>query len=480
MFIPGQIDTFLHILVIVTMINIITKRLHIPSASVLILAGIVSTLYSPQSPMMITPEMFTALLLPPIIFQETFHTDVKELIKDSDSILSYAVLGTLLTILMVATFAYLFIGLSLVESILLGVIISPTDPVSVIYIFNHLGVVKRFQLIVSGESLFNDGVSIAFYSIILSFLALGSLTVLDVARISFMEIIGGIGLGIIGGYLAHFVLCITDDKLAKVTVSLILVIGLFRVSETIGASGVIATIVASLIINYRIHHFGGAGKESMEMLDDLWEFIGFTASSIAFIFIGVNIEPSIFLSTLGPVLILFTFLLVSRLVIVNGIARLLNHNTRKNIPTNWSLGIFYSGLRGAVSIVLILGVSKLGLPQSHIMLSLTFGVVLLSNLLHGPTIPYVIQHLKIFSKEEKILQIDAEDIDVSQTRILYEVKGYKRNRPYLEKLFFSAPEYIINETKYGKSMETKINDSFHFIKATINKYWLHLKRIRGY
>jgi len=67
------------------MINIITKRLHIPSASVSILAGIASTLYSPQSPMMITPEMFTALLLPPKCFQETFHTDVKELIKDSDS-----------------------------------------------------------------------------------------------------------------------------------------------------------------------------------------------------------------------------------------------------------------------------------------------------------------------------------------------------------------------------------------------------------
>ena len=82
---PVRLTLFLHILVIVTMINIITKRLHIPSASVLILAGIASTLYSPQSPMMITPEMFTALLLPPIIFQETFHTDVKELIKDSDS-----------------------------------------------------------------------------------------------------------------------------------------------------------------------------------------------------------------------------------------------------------------------------------------------------------------------------------------------------------------------------------------------------------
>ena len=479
MYTLGQLDVFLNILVIVTIISLITRRLRIPSASVLIFAGIISTFYSPESLSALSPEIFTVLLLPPIIFQETFHTDVNGLIDDSYNILTYAIFGTILTITLVAVFVISVLDFTLIEALLLGIIIAPTDPVSVIYAFNQLGVVKRFQLIVSGESLFNDGVAISLYSIALSFITLGSLSFFDIINIGSVTILGGIVIGILGGYISHTVLCLTDDKFAEVLVSLILVIGVFRISESIGASGVIAIVVASLIINYRLRYFGGVGAESMEMLDTMWEFIGFIASSIAFIFIGINLEPTTFLSSLLPVTILFVFLLLVRFLVVHGITKVLEQIHRKCIPLNWRHGLFYSGLRGAVSIVLVQGLSRIELPHSSTMLALTFGIVLVSNLFHGPTIPFVIQRLNIFSGLENVIDLN-DDTHVEFYSDDYLVEGYDFNRSKMEKIFFSAPEFVVKDTSFGGRMEVQLHGWWNGVKERTKELRNTINKIKGY
>jgi CPA1 family monovalent cation:H+ antiporter len=476
----GQLDVFLNIIVIVTIISLITRRLRIPSAVVLIIAGLISTFLSPESLSDLGPDIFTILLLPPIIFQETFHTDVNKLIDDSYNILTYAILGTVLTIILVAIFVSKVLGFTIIESLLLGIIIAPTDPVAVIYAFNQLGVVKRFQLIVSGESLFNDGVAISLYSIVLSFLTLGSLNILDIINIGSMTILGGIIIGILGGYICHTAFYFTDEKFAEVLLSLILVIGVFRVSESIGASGVIATVVSSLIINYRIRYYGGVGKESMEMLDIMWEFIGFIASSIAFIFIGVNLEPSTLLSSLIPVTILFLFLLLARYLVVHGVTKLLEQIHHKCIPLNWRHGLFWSGLRGAVSIVLVQGLSRIVLPNSNTMLALTFGIVLVSNLLHGPTIPFVVKRLDIFSTFETAVDLDEEAIVKTLYSDDYNNEGYDFNRSIFEKIFFSAPEYLVKDTSFGARLEMQLRTRWGEIKQQISELRNKFNKMKGY
>jgi len=392
-------DDVFNILIVVTVISLTARRFRVPSAVALISAGVVSTFSSQLNLPNLGPEIFTLFLLPPIIYHETVHMDIEGLIDDSDYILSYALFGTLIMLTTVSLYAYFILHFTPIEAILLGIIISPTDPVAVIYAFKEMGVIERFQRIVSGESLFNDGVAIVFYSIIITVISLGSLTIIDIIRITVISIFGGAILGSLSGYMAHFLFRWTDDKFAKVLISFIVAFGVFRLAEGIGASGVLAVVVAGLIINYRISKIGGLEQESLETLDILWEFIGFAASSIAFIFIGINLELAVLLSNVGPILLLYSFVTLARFVIVHGLAGVLGNIRGKKLPKNWSNGIFWSGLRGAVSIVLVLGISNTALPNTEVIIALTFGVVLVSNLLHGPTIPYVIKYLNISAQD---------------------------------------------------------------------------------
>lgn len=391
----SQFDAFFNIFIMVTVITLVARRLRFPPNLALIFAGIIST-FTPELPMVVLgPEIFMSLLLPPIIFQETLQLDIDGLIDDSDTIFSYAVAGTILMLVAVAVFARFVLGFDVVEAFILGIIVSPTDPVAVIGTFHSLGVIKRFQLLVAGESLFNDGVAIVVYSLLVSMVTLGSVTAVGVAKMTLVKVVGGVLLGVLGGYIVHTVFCWTDDKFAEVLLSFIAAFGVYRLAEELNASGVIATVLAGIIINYRIRNYGGLGGESRDMVDTLWEFVGFLASSIAFIFIGLNIRPDILGKYLVPVLGLSVFILFARYLMVVGVAELIEAMSGKRIPRNWRLGIFWSGLRGAVSVVLALGVSGLPLPHSEVLTALTFGVVLTSNVLQGLTMPWAVQSLNL-------------------------------------------------------------------------------------
>jgi CPA1 family monovalent cation:H+ antiporter len=447
-----QFDAIFNIIFILTVISLTARIFHIPSVSALIFAGIIASFASGVPLPILNPEMFTLLLLPPILFGETLHTDVDSIIDDSGIILSYAVVGTLLMLTAVALFSYFILGFTIIEAVLLGIIISPTDPVAVIYAFHQMGVIKRFQLLVSGESLFNDGVSIAMYLILVSIITIGSLTILDVVKIGSIAVIGGIIIGMLGGYVAHTLFCMTDDKFANVLVSFIIAFGVFRLSESFHASGVIATVVAGLIINYRTRYFGGIGKESFEMLETLWEFVGFAASSFAFIYIGMNFEPTFFLYSLRPIIVFFILLIFFRYVTVQFVGELFQRLTGKPIPGSWRFGLFWSGLRGAVSIVLVLGLHGLALPNSDTMIALTFGVVIISNLLHGPTIPRVIRWLDLSASGEAVrdLHEDLESMEWMDER--YITGTFNTRRSLFQKIFFSAPEFLVLETSFGRKL----------------------------
>jgi CPA1 family monovalent cation:H+ antiporter len=386
-----QFDAIFNILLLVIVVTIIARRLRIPYTVALIFAGVMATLYPRFSLFRVSPEIFVSLLLPPIIFEETLKLDIDGFLEDSNTILSYAIGGTLIMALAVALFAYLIWGFTPMEAFLLGIIIAPTDPVAVIATIRRLGVIKRFQLIVAGESLFNDGVAIVVYSILVSAISLDALTPSSILRISIISVLGGVIVGVVGGYIVHLIFRWTDDKFVEVLLSFITAFGVFRMAEEMGGSGVLATVLAGLIINYRYRRVGGIGKESIEMLDAMWEFVGFTASCIAFIFVGMYLDPKLLARHLLPVAALTLFILTARYLMVDCISRAMERFGGKQIPHNWKFGIFWSGLRGAVSIVLVLGISGLNLPHVEKMTALTFGVVLATNVLQGLTISTVVR-----------------------------------------------------------------------------------------
>jgi CPA1 family monovalent cation:H+ antiporter len=394
----GQFDAVYNILILVVVITLIARQFKFPSTIALIIAGILAT-YAPRFSLPeISPEIFLALLLPPILFEETLTLDVEGLIDDSDTVLSYAVGGTIVMVLAVAVYAHYLINLTWLEAFLLGIIIAPTDPVSVTATFKRLGVIRRFQLIVAGESLFNDGVAIVAYTTLLAIVGAGTISFLEIVQISAISVLGGLILGVIAGYAVHLTFCWTEDIFAEILLSFIVAFGVFRTAEVIGASGVIAVVIAGLLLNYRCKRHGGITFEMQETLEVMWEFVGFIASSFAFIFIGVSVDPRLLREYALPIIGLAFFTVGFRYVMVNLVARFLETYRRKRLPVNWRIGITWSGLRGAISVVLVLGLTGLGLPNTDIMVALTYGLVLGTTIFQGLSMASLFTQFRLLSR----------------------------------------------------------------------------------
>ncbi|MCB2172723.1 sodium:proton antiporter [archaeon] len=409
----GQFDAIYNILILVVVITLIARQVNFPSTIAFIFAGLLAASVPRISLPELSPEIFLTVLLPPILFTETLTMDIDGLIDDSDTILTYAVAGTALMVTAIGIYTHYIFGMGWLEAFMLGIIIAPTDPVSVIATFKRLGVIRRFQLIVAGESLFNDGVAIVIYSILLTIIEAGSISALDVLTTTIIKVFGGIILGYVAGYIVHLIMCWTDDLYVKTLLTFIIAFGVFRLAEQFHASGVIAVVLAGLILNYRCRNYGGIGEKAEESLEIMWEFVGFIASSFAFIFIGVSLEIDLLFSFALQILGLSIVSVIFRYGMIDIIARILEEYRGKRIPTNWRAGMTWSGLRGAVSIVLVLGITGIDLPNEQLLLALTYGIVLSTNLIQGLSMPILIKRLNLFSSTRSPV-VEEEDENLEQ------------------------------------------------------------------
>jgi CPA1 family monovalent cation:H+ antiporter len=400
----GQFDAIYNILILVVIITLIARQINFPSTIAFIFAGLLAAAV-PRLPLPeLSPEIFLSILLPPILFTETLTLDIDGLIDDSDTILSYALPGTLLVVSAIGVYTHYVFQMGWLEAFMLGIVVAPTDPVSVIATFKRLGVVRRFQLIVAGESLFNDGVAIVVYSLLVTVIEAGSITGLEILTITIIKVFGGIILGYVAGYIVHLIFCWTDDLYVKTLLTFIIAFGVFRLAEQFQSSGVIAVVLAGLILNYRCRNFGGVNEKGEETLEIMWEFVGFIASSFAFIFIGVSLDLELLSHFMLQIIALSIVSVLFRYGMIDIIARFLERYRSKRIPQNWRIGMTWSGLRGAVSVVLILGITGINLPNEELLLALTYGIVLSTNVIQGLSMPLLINRLNLFSSRRQIIE----------------------------------------------------------------------------
>ena len=400
----GQFDAIYNILILVVIITLIARQINFPSTIAFIFAGLLAAAV-PRLPLPeLSPEVFLSILLPPILFTETLTLDIDGLIDDSDTILSYAVPGTVLVVTAIGLYTHYVFQVSWLEAFMLGIVVAPTDPVSVIATFKRLGVIRRFQLIVAGESLFNDGVAIVVYSILITVIEAGAISGIEILTTTIIKVFGGVILGYVAGYIVHLIFCWTDDLYIKTLLTFIIAFGVFRLAEQFHASGVIAVVLAGLILNYRCRNFGGVNEKEEETLEIMWEFVGFIASSFAFIFIGVSLELELLSHFMLQILALSIVSVIFRYGMIDLIARFLERYRSKRIPQNWRIGMTWSGLRGAVSVVLILGITGINLPNEQLLLALTYGIVLSTNVIQGLSMPLIVNSLNLFSRRRQIIE----------------------------------------------------------------------------
>ncbi|MEZ4674674.1 MAG: cation:proton antiporter [Caldilineaceae bacterium] len=330
------------ILLIVTLVALLARRIKWPYTVALVLAGLVIALQS-QLRIELTPELVLALFLPPLVFEAAFHLQLDKLRANLTPILALAVPGVLLSTTLVGFLLSALGILPLPAALLFGALIAATDPVAVIAVFRAVGAPKQLTVLVEGESLFNDGTAIVLFHIMLAYVLEGSLAPVEGVVDFIVVAIGGIAIGTILGYAIAQLIAQIDDYLIEITLTTVAAFGSYLIAEHFHMSGVLAVVMAGLIN-------GNLGPRGMSpttriVLINFWEYLAFLANSFVFILIGMNVEYDELLQFLVPALIAVVVVLVARVTTVYGLGTILRW-VKRDVGNSYLHVLVWGGLRG--------------------------------------------------------------------------------------------------------------------------------------
>lgn len=415
-----SIATVVGLLIVAMAVAIVVRRYRLPYTVVLVVVGIALALAG-EVPglrgLKLEGEVYAAvcynLLLPILLFEAALNLKWELFARNARPIFGLAIAGTVVNIGVVGLLVHVFLGVGWFQALILGAIISPTDPLSVVVTFRQLGVPRRLSLIVEGESLFNDAVGLVIFSVLLSAATSGSdFSVLNGVYEFFIVSAGGVVVGGVLGLVASNITRAVDDHLIEVTLSTILAFGSFLLAEylhigTVHFSGVIAVVVAGLMMG---NHGRPAGMSATTVvaLDTFWEYLAFVANSLIFLLIGIELSVLEFgrqlLPILGVIGAVYLIVLFARAFVSYAGSAALDTRDRP-IPEKWRHVIFWGGLKGALSMVMVLQVTQPELRLWHgfdLLLSATFGVVFLSLVVQGLSIGSLVKWLRLAGRSEAV------------------------------------------------------------------------------
>lgn len=387
-------EIIIGLLFVAVVVGIIAHRLRVPYTIGLVMMGLLLTLQT-RIELSISPNLILALLVPPLVFEAAFHLNFADLRINLGPILALAVPGVILTTLIVGLIITYGTGLALPVALVFGALVSATDPVSVVALFRSMGVPKRLQVLLEGESLFNDGTAIVLFDLVLAVALAGTQSFNLVSSIlDFLRVAGGgLIVGVVLGTIISQVISSIDDHLIETTLTSVLAYGAYLISEhLLGFSGVLAVVAAGLVN-------GNIGPRGMSpttriVVFNFWEYAAFVANSFIFLLIGLRIELPLLFTHWQLILWAIIAVLVARAVGVYGLSRL-----GADIPNKWQHVLYWGGLRGAISLALVLSLPE-SLGSSEKIQVMAFGVVLFTLVVQGMSMSPLVRRLGLIERSE--------------------------------------------------------------------------------
>ncbi len=328
-----------------------------------------------------------------LLFAGALHINLNDLAERKWSISLLATVGTLLSTFIVGTLAWWVLGwfgieLSYIYCLLFGALISPTDPIAVLGILKHAGAPKSLEIKISGESLFNDGVGVVIFLVILE-VATGTHqpSVGHIGLLFTQETVGGGLFGLALGYLAYQMLKSVDNYQVEVLITLALVAGGYALAGALHLSGPIAMVVAGLLIGNHGRLFAMSEK-TRDRLDVFWELVDGILNAVLFVLIGLEVLVLTFTHQyLLASLLMIPLVLLARFIAI-GIPVTLLRPFRVFSPGAVRI-MTWGGLRGGISVAMALSL-PLG-PQRDVILAITYVIVIFSIVVQGLTIGRLIK-----------------------------------------------------------------------------------------
>jgi monovalent cation:H+ antiporter, CPA1 family len=399
----AELMTVLIILLLVaTGVALLSRRFHIPYVAGLVMAGLAIAGVLPRR-VGLDSALILNLFLPILLFEAAINTDISRLRSTVKPIALLAGPGVLISSGITATILKFALGLSWMPALLTGVILAITDTVSVIAVFQEVSVPSRLSTIVEGESLFNDGMALVLFGLLLQAHKTGSVTLADGLGRFFIVIVGGSLLGLVLGYLSAALFSQSDDPLTGILLTVAVALGAFQAAELIGVSGVVAVVIAGLIV-------GNAGlsrrvpASGRVTLYSFWEYAGFTVNTLIFLLIGLELDVPMLWNTLPNVLLAIAAYQIGRVLAVYPLLAIANWFDRP-IPIRWQHVLFLANIKGSLSMALALSLPTT-LTGRGDLIALVYGTVLLSLLGQGLSLSWLVKQLKLTSISASRQQIE--------------------------------------------------------------------------
>jgi CPA1 family monovalent cation:H+ antiporter len=397
-------SVFLILFTIATGVALAAHRLKIPYTVALVVAGLVLGMIDLIEPPHLTRQILYSLILPGLLFEASFHLDLRDVWKNRLAIPMLAVPGVLASILLTAAILTSLSGalpflrdFGFAQGLVFGAVIAATDPIAVTGLFRSLGAPRRLRVLVEGESLLNDGTSLVLFGLVLSYVSGTHLTAGSLV-IQFFKVVGtGALTGIAIGSVISKIIGAVDDPMIEITLTTIAAYGSFVAAEAIGGSGVIATVSSGMLCgNYAVRR--GMSPSTRIATETFWEYVAFALNSVVFLLIGFELRAGELAASWLPILTAYAAVTLGRGLVILGVTALLRR-TRERIPWRWTTILTWSGLRGALSMVLALSL-PIGFRERSLLITMTFGVVLLTILLQGTTMGPLLKRAGLVTRAE--------------------------------------------------------------------------------
>lgn len=346
----------------------------------------------------LSPELILEIFLPPLLFEAAWNIRWRDLRRDLIPVSLFAVVGVVISVLGIAVAINQLTGLALTTALLVGASLAATDPVSVIALFRELGADKRLKTLMEGESLFNDGVAVVAF-ILLVGLPLGvEEFAISTSIARFFVFVGiGIGVGCLVGFGISFLTQRFDLPLVEQSLTLVSAYGTYLIVEELGGSGVIGVVTVGLILG----NFGsriGMNPRTRLIVSEFWDFLAFFVNSIVFLLIGDQVNFTNLGQNLKLIAVAIGAVLITRAISIYGLAAISNGLVKSQISWQKQTVLWWGGLRGSVSIALALSVPVV-LDARQDIIDIVFGVVLFTLLAQGLTTRFLLDKLNLIGDQ---------------------------------------------------------------------------------
>jgi Na+/H+ antiporter len=453
-----EIFTFgLCLIMAIILIVMFANKFKVAYSILLVVAGLIIGFFPNIPSLHIEPELIFIIFLPPLLFEAAWAISWKELWRWRRIISSFAFVVVFLTAMSVAVAANYFIpGFSLALGFLLGGIVSPPDAVSAGAILKFVKVPRTLSSILQGESLLNDASSLIIFRFAMIAVATGQFIWFEAAANFAWMIIGGIGIGLLIGFIfKNLQRYLPTDANMDTMLSIVTPYLMYILAEESHSSGVLAVVSGGLYLSNHRHSF--LSSASRIRGGNVWESVCFVLNGLVFILIGLalpdiiaGLEDISISSAFGYALLITLVLMVGRILSAYGalIVTLIARNFIKVAdPSNpgWK-GPFilgWSGMRGVVSLAAALSIpvhlaDGSLFPQRNFILFITFVVIFLTLTIQGLTLPYFIRKFKIpnprqeFTDEEIDKKITAQLADIALENLHKNYSDQLRSIPVLK------------------------------------------------